>query len=82
MQVQPATAMDLAAVRTAYAAGRRMQREQGAIVWPEFPDETILAEIQAGRLLRVVDGVAVVGVFSVVYEDPAIWGELERGAHI
>lgn len=82
MQVQPATPTDLAVVRSAYAAGRRLQHEQGAVVWPEFPDDAILAEIQTGQLLRVVDADAVVGVFSVAYEDPAIWGEQERGVHI
>ena len=33
------------------------------------------------RLFRVVDG-TLVGIFSVAYEDEAIWGEHERGAHI
>jgi len=30
----------------------------------------------------VIDKEAIAGVFSVAYEDPAIWGELERGAHV
>ena len=33
-------------------------------------------------MLRVFDGDLVIGVFSVAHEDPAIWGEDERGAHI
>jgi hypothetical protein len=45
-------------------------------------DAAILTVIAAGHLLRVLDGDALAGVFSVVYEDPAIWGEHERGAHI
>jgi ribosomal protein S18 acetylase RimI-like enzyme len=51
-------------------------------VWPEFADAAILQEIGAGRLMRVLDGDVVAGVFSVAYEDPAIWGEQERGAHV
>ena len=82
MRVEPATPADLPAARAAYAHGRRLQREQGSTVWPEFADAAILAEIDAGRLLRVLDGAAVAGVFSVAREDPAIWGELERGAHV
>ncbi|MGH7627079.1 MAG: GNAT family N-acetyltransferase, partial [Gemmatimonadaceae bacterium] len=73
---------DLPAVRAAYAAGRRTQREQHSVVWPEFTDDAILAEIGAGRLFRVMDGDVLAGVFSVACEDTAIWGELERGAHI
>lgn len=82
MRVESATVSDLSAIRAAYAAGRRIQRDQGTIVWPEFPDEFIVAEIEAGRLFRVIDGDALVGVFSVAYEDEAIWGARERGEHI
>lgn len=82
MRVEPATTSDLPAIRAAYADARTIQREQGAILWPEFPDEAIAEEIEAGRLLRVMDGGALVGVFSVAYEDAAIWGEHERGEHI
>ena len=82
MRVEPAALSDLPAIRAAYADARRIQREQNAILWPEFSDESILAEIEAGRLFRVMDGDALVGVFSVAYEDEAIWGELERGEHI
>lgn len=81
-RVEPAAASDLPAIRAAYADARRIQHEQNAILWPEFPDESIIAEIEAGRLFRVMDGDALVGVFSVTYEDEAIWGELERGEHI
>lgn len=83
MRVEPATSADLPAVRAAYADGRRIQKEQGSVVWPEFSDAAILGEIEDGRLLRVVDDEdALVGVFSVAYEDAAIWGEHERGAHL
>lgn len=82
MRVEPAALSDLPAIRAAYADARRIQRELNAILWPEFPDEAIVAEVEAGRLFRVMDGDALVGVFSVAYEDEAIWGELERGEHI
>ena len=38
--------------------------------------------MEAGHLYRVLNRGAFVGVFTVAYEDEAIWGELERGAHI
>ncbi len=82
MRVEPATPADLVDVRAAYANGRALQREQGSIVWPEFSDVFLLAEMDAGRLLRVLDGETLAGVFNVAYEDGAIWGELERGAHV
>lgn len=82
IRIEPATAHDLAAVHAAYAAGRRIQRAKQTVVWPEFADHAILCEIAAGHLLCVVDGDSLAGIFSVAYEDAAIWGAHERGAHI
>lgn len=82
MRIEPATPHDLADIRAAYEHGRATQREQGSMVWPEFTDAAILREIDARHLFRVVDEDAVVGVFSVAYEDAAIWGPHERGAHL
>lgn len=52
------------------------------MVWPEFTDVAILDEMKAGHLLCAVDKATLVGVFSVAYDDAAIWGERELGAHI
>ena len=59
-----------------------MQRDQGSSIWPDFSDADILREIDAGRLFRAVVDNSLAGVFSVAHDDPAIWGSLERGAHI
>jgi len=82
MRVEPATPAHLAEVRSAYADARARQAEHRAFLWPEFSERSILDQMEAGHLFRVLDGDAFVGVFTVAYEDPAIWGELERGAHI
>ena len=82
MDVVPATPADLAEVRAAYADARALQAAHRAFQWPEFSERSILDQMEAGLLFRVLDGDALVGVFTVAYEDPAIWGELERGAHI
>ena len=82
MRVEPATPADLPAVRAAYADARAFQQEQGAILWPEFTDASILLETEAGRLFRVMDGETVAGVFSLAFEDASIWGDLERGEHL
>ena len=82
VRVEPATPADLPAIRSTYAHGRAMQRESGSELWPEFPGSAILAEISSGALLRVLDGKDLVGVFTAVYEDSALWAERERHAHI
>ena len=82
MRVESATLSDLPAIRGVYADATEIQRAQGAVIWDEFPRPLIIGEIETGRLFRIMDGDAVAGVFSVAYEDEAIWGERERGDHI
>lgn len=82
MRVEPLGPDQLPTVRAAYADAQAIQREHGSPIWPTFSDALILAELEAGLVFRVLDGDALVGVFSVAYEDPAIWGEYERGEHI
>ena len=81
-RIERATHLDLSAIRSAYAHGRSTQAALGESVWPEFSDESILREVDAGRLYRVVSDSALTGVFSVAYEDPAIWDTLETGSHV
>ena len=82
MHVEPATPAHLPEVLAAYADARALQAANRAFQWPEFSERSILDQMEAGLLFRVLNGDALVGVFTVAYEDPAIWGELERGAHI
>lgn len=82
MHIEPATAADLPAIHAAYADARAIQESQRSPLWADFADELLLREIAEGRLLRVMDGAVLAGVFTVAYDDRAIWGELERGEHI
>ena len=80
--IESAAAAQLPELRSAYSHARAIQRWEGANIWPEFSDAAILAEIESGRLYCVMRGDELVGVFSVLYEDEAIWGTLERGRHV
>ncbi len=82
MLIEPASPDDLSAVRGIYEHARVVQRARRSIQWPEFSDATILSEIEKGRLMRVSADDAIAGIFTVAYEDPAIWGPHERGTHI
>lgn len=82
MRIEAAELSDLPAVRAVYAGAREIQRERDAILWDEFPPQLTVAELETGRLFRVMDGDEMAGVFSVAYADEAIWGERERGEHI
>jgi hypothetical protein len=81
MFIAPCTPDDLPVARAAYATGRDTQREQQSVVWPLFTDAAIMREIETGALFKVLDGVTTAGVFSMISEDPLIWGADERGAH-
>ncbi len=82
MHIVPCTLADLAVARAAYAEGRETQRAQRSVVWPMFTDEAITREIETGALFKVVDASQTVGVFSMITEDPMIWGVDERGEHL
>ena len=82
IRVEPASRPALHAVRAAYAAARAIQRSQGPVVWPEFSDESIVSQMDAGELFCVYEDGELLGVFTVAWEDEAIWGDLERGAHL
>jgi ribosomal protein S18 acetylase RimI-like enzyme len=82
MDIQPASLSDLSRIQAAYAEGRRRQRQYGTLVWPEFPDASLIAEMQAQKLFRVMEDDAMVGTFVIAYEDAAVWGDRDRGAHV
>ncbi len=81
MLIMPCTPDDLPVARAAYATGRGTQRVQRSAVWPLFTDTAIMHEIETGALFKVLDGSTAAGVFSMISEDPLIWGADERGAH-
>lgn len=82
MHVEPASGDDLPRIQDAYAAARRRQRECGMHVWPEFSDAALLAKVRARQLFLVVDNDVLAGTFAISYQDQAVWGERERGAHV
>ena len=82
VRIEPATPEHLDVVRAAYEHGRALQLAHTGLSWPAFTDSAILAEVGTGRLLRVMHGETLAGVFTVAYEDPIIWGEMERGRHV
>lgn len=81
IRVRRASPSDLADIHEAYAHGRTLQLALSTSAWPGFTDEQILGEMARNHLFCIVQQHALVGVFSMVESDEAIWGERERGAH-
>lgn len=82
MNIKPANISDLFRVQEAYADGRRRQQARSTLVWPEFSDGSLITEIRARKLFRVMDNNVMVGTFAIAYEDQAVWGDRDHGAHI
>lgn len=80
--IRVATHRELPAIQAIYAHARQMQIASGQESWPAFPAATVLEEMDRSQLLCVVDRDRIAGVFSIAYEDGALWGERERGEHV
>src|SRR4051812_2701179 len=51
------------------------QKKNGYELWPQFSRELIETEIVEKRHWKITDRAAIVCIFSVLYNDPVIWGE-------
>lgn len=72
---QPA---DLELIFRLFDAAIAYQERNGYELWPRFSETMILEEMSEKRHWKVLAGDCIVGVFSVMYNDPVIW--LERDA--
>jgi hypothetical protein len=80
--IRLATRDDLASIQAIYANARRAQLARGQEGWPAFSDASVLDEIDHRRLLCLIEGREIAGVFSIAYDDAALWGDRERGEHV
>jgi predicted GNAT family N-acyltransferase len=61
-----------------YAQAIAYQKTNGHNLWPTFPEELIRAEIREKRHWKVLENNSIACVFSVMYNDPVIWGEKDE----
>lgn len=54
------------------------QKRNGYQLWPQFSRELIETEIKEKRHWKIIDDGKVVCVFSVMYNDPVIWREMDK----
>jgi ribosomal protein S18 acetylase RimI-like enzyme len=75
MDFVAASAGDIDTVFTLYGKAIEFQKTVFDKTWLGFDRAAGAAEIEAGRLWKVMDDGQVACIFSVAYEDPIIWGE-------
>ncbi len=69
---------DLPMIFQLFDAAIAYQEKNGYELWPRFSESMILEEISGKRHWKVLEGDTIAGVFSVMYNDPAIWLERDR----
>lgn len=50
------------------------QQKNNYELWPQFSRELIRAEMEEKRHWKIVEGETIACIFSVMYNDPVIWG--------
>lgn len=78
LRIENSQVDDLELIFRLFDAAIAYQEKNGYELWPRFNESLILEEISGKRHWKVLEGATIVGVFSVMYNDPVIW--LERDA--
>jgi GNAT superfamily N-acetyltransferase len=61
-----------------YRLATEYQRANGYNLWKEFDPELIATEIREKRHWKIVVDDSIACIFSVFYNDPLLWGELDN----
>lgn len=79
MEILKTTQEDLETMRLMWDEALHFQKEGGNPVWPEFPEELIIKEIESDLNFKLTAGGKILCYFSIAFSDPVIWEEKERG---
>lgn len=79
MEILKTTHEDLQTMRIMWDEALQFQKEGGNPVWPEFPEELIIKEIESDLNFKLTAGGKILCYFSIAFSDPLIWGEKEKG---
>lgn len=78
LRIENSLPADLELIFRVFDAAIAYQAKNGYELWPRFSASMILEEISEKRHWKVLEENRIVGIFSVMYNDPIIW--LERDA--
>lgn len=76
--VLPTTLADLELTFVFFNSAISYQQRRGYELWPQFERSLIEREMVEGRHWKITEGSEVLGIFSVQYQDPVIWGERDK----
>ena len=75
MKFENAESSDVERIFGLYDEAINFQKQVFDKHWLGFDRELVDREIAEGRLWKIVEGEDIACIFSVVYEDPILWGE-------
>lgn len=78
MEILNSTEQDTPAIFELYRLATEYQRVNGYNMWKDFDPAFIAAEIREKRHWKIVIDNTIACIFSVVYNDPLLWGEQDN----
>jgi GNAT superfamily N-acetyltransferase len=78
MQIINSSIKDIDTIFQFFDAAINYQRKNGYQLWPQFSRKMIGTEIKENRHWKIIDEEKILCVFSVMYNDPVIWGEMDK----
>ena len=72
------TLHDIDLIFSFFDAAITYQKRKGYNLWPQFERSLIETEIEEKRHYKIIENENVLGIFSVMYSDPVIWGERDK----
>ncbi len=78
MEIINSTVNDIATTFQLFDHAIAYQKRKGYQQWPKFSRELIETEIKEKRHWKIIDDDKIACVFSVMYNDPVIWGEMDK----
>ena len=82
LQILNSAPADLDIIFELFASAIAYQEKKGYNRWPLFSRKLIETEMAEERHWKILDATMTVGVFSVLYNDPVIWGERNKDAAV
>ena len=79
MEISKTSPDDLGTMRNMWDAAVTFQKDTGNPVWPGFPENLMLKEIEDGLNYKITSENIILCYFSIAFSDPVIWGEREKG---
>ena len=78
MQITNSSIEDLKIIFELFDSAIAYQKRKGYELWPQFSRQLIETEIKEKRHWKIMEGDVIVCIFSVMYNDPIIWGEKDK----